>query len=108
MSPIATAIATTVSSKNAALESPTPLNDLADRVKANAAAITGFLQSNGFPQPSFERDAPAVTLPASAPIDAKKARQALMEDALRIFQLAIGPSEYLPNLAVGVCAFLQI
>ena len=78
------------------------LKELTDQVSANATIISDFLRSNGHPLPSFERDAPINTIPASAPSDIRAARQALMEAALRTFQLAQGPSEYLSNIAVGV------
>jgi 6-hydroxytryprostatin B O-methyltransferase len=78
------------------------LEEFADQIPANAKVISDFLRSNGLPLPSFERDAPTTTIPASAPSEVRAARQKLMEGALRTFQLALGPSEYLPNLAVGV------
>lgn len=78
------------------------LQELADQVQQNARTITTFLRSHGHPSPSFERDAPTSTLPPSAPAEIRTARLALMGAALKAFQLAAGPSEYLPNLAVGV------
>lgn len=78
------------------------LEDLATRIQENAGRISSFLRGNGHSLPSFDVDAPTATLPASAPTEIHAARQALMEAALQTFQLAAGPSEYLPHLAVGV------
>ncbi|KAH8432997.1 uncharacterized protein LDX57_010632 [Aspergillus melleus] len=77
------------------------LEDLATKIQENAGRISSFLRDNGHTLPSFNVDAPATTLPASAPTEIHAARQALMEAALQTFQLAAGPSEYLPHLAVG-------
>ncbi|OJJ51096.1 hypothetical protein ASPZODRAFT_57439 [Penicilliopsis zonata CBS 506.65] len=75
---------------------------LADQVSVNAATLTAFLQSENLPTPSFERDAPIVVLPASAPAHVKAARQALIEAAFKTFQLAVGPSEYIINLNIAI------
>ncbi|KAJ5967104.1 S-adenosyl-L-methionine-dependent methyltransferase [Penicillium viridicatum] len=77
------------------------LEDLSTKIQENACRVSSFLRCNGHSLPSFNVDAPATTLPASAPTEIHAARQALMEAALQTFQLAAGPSEYLPHLAVG-------
>lgn len=79
-----------------------PLENLAHQVMENSKIMSDFLRSSGHPQPSFEREAPPSTLPDFAPEHIRDARTKLMEVALRTFQLALGPKEYIPNLAVGV------
>jgi hypothetical protein len=79
------------------------LEQLAEAITQNAHLISSFLRDNVLPQPSFELDAPLSTLPTTAPEAISKARQVLMDTAMRIFQLAVGPNEYLPHLALGVC-----
>lgn len=78
------------------------LETLASQVQENAKTVSDFLRSSGHAAPSFASDAPATSIPASAPPEIGAARQALMGAALQIFHLAAGPSEYLPHLAVGV------
>lgn len=78
------------------------LEVLASQVQENAKVVNEFLRTSGHAAPSFASDAPATSLPASAPPEIGAARQALMGAALQIFHLAAGPSEYLPHLAVGV------
>ncbi|KAM5436481.1 putative 6-hydroxytryprostatin B O-methyltransferase [Microsporum ferrugineum] len=79
----------------------TTLEALASQVQENARIVSDFLRSCGHAGPSFERDSPTTSLPSSAPPDISAARQAIMGAALQMFHLAAGPSEYLPNLAVG-------
>ena len=83
--------------------SESSLEALATKIQENASRISAFLRGSDHSLPSFNVDAPTTTLPASAPAEVHAARQALMDAALKAFQLAAGPSEYLPNLAVGVC-----
>ena len=79
-----------------------PLEKLAGQISENSTKISTFLHSTGHAQPSFDRDAPAASIPADSPPEIRTARQQLMEAALKAFQLALGPNEYLPNLALGV------
>jgi 6-hydroxytryprostatin B O-methyltransferase len=78
------------------------LNELASSISTNAQVLSTFLYSEGHPIPSFERDAAPKTVPASAPGEIQAAREALLDASMKMFQLASGPSEYLPNLAVHV------
>jgi 6-hydroxytryprostatin B O-methyltransferase len=82
--------------------SMSPLEDLAKQVTDNSTKISIFLQDSGHRQPSFDRDAPTTFIPAKSPPEIRTARQHLLEASLKIFQLAVGPSEYIPNLALGV------
>ncbi|MCJ1439430.1 hypothetical protein MMC27_008824 [Xylographa pallens] len=51
--------------------------------------------------PTFESDGPSAILPAGSPQNVQEARQKLIAASLELAQLAIGPSEFLPNLATG-------
>ena len=79
------------------------LEAFASQISENSKILTDFLKSADHPQPSFGRDAPASTLPENAPESIQIARTNLMEAALRVYQLALGPKEFIPTLAVGVC-----
>ncbi|KAK3944724.1 6-hydroxytryprostatin B O-methyltransferase [Diplogelasinospora grovesii] len=82
--------------------SPFPLEDLAWQCTKNAVLVSQYLSSENLPQPSHAADGPSTVLPASAPQNVRQARQSLMDAALQLFQLAAGPSEFVPNLAPGV------
>ena len=86
---------------------PSPLESFAQEAIDNVKTISEFLRSNDLPHPSFARDAPANAF-LSAPDDVLAARSKLTEAALRLLQLAQGPQEYIPNLAVNVSNFLQM
>lgn len=84
------------------MSSLSPIEKYAEQVSLSAKALSEYLRANNHPQPSFNRDAPTVTLPASAPRDIVLARRELTEAAFKIFQLAVGPSEFLPHLIADV------
>jgi 6-hydroxytryprostatin B O-methyltransferase len=92
-------------SNNLAQESMLPLSpmeDLAFQISSSAKTITEYLKSQNQRQPSFDRDTPNDVFPRDCPQEIIKTRQSLIEASLKIFQLATGPGEFLPNLAVGV------
>ncbi|KAI8950854.1 S-adenosyl-L-methionine-dependent methyltransferase [Xylaria longipes] len=78
-----------------------PLEELSWLITKNASIVSEYLSAHDLPQPSFRADGPSSTLPKDSPRSILQARQNLMEASLKIFQLAIGPSEFLPNLATG-------
>lgn len=80
---------------------PSPLENFAQEVMDSVTTISNFFQTNHLPHPSLARDAPANAF-LSAPDDVLTARSNLTEAALRLLQLAQGPQEYIPNLAVNV------
>nr|WCR31483.1 O-methyltransferase [Talaromyces sp.] len=77
------------------------LEILGDEVTRNVSILSKYLLQNDLPQPSFERSAPLTSIPPKSPAFVQQARQDLMDAALKLFQLASGPSEYIPNLALG-------
>lgn len=78
-----------------------PLEELAWKCTKNAIAVSQYLSAHNLPQPSHLPDGPSNTLPKDAPQSLQRARQNLMDSALQLFQLAAGPSEFIPNLAPG-------
>lgn len=78
------------------------LSELAGSISSNAQILSTFLRSEGHSAPSFGRDAASTVIPATAPTDVQVAREALLEASMKMFQLASGPKEYLPSLAVHV------
>ena len=79
-----------------------PLEGLSSVITKNTSIVSQYLQANHLPQPSPEANGPVVVLPSDAPQDVQQARQQLIAASLEIFQLAIGPSEFLPHLATNV------
>ncbi|KAK3390613.1 O-methyltransferase-domain-containing protein [Podospora didyma] len=78
-----------------------PLEELAWECTKNAVAVSQYLSSHNLPQPSHSPDGPSRTLPQGTPASIRQARESLMDAALKLFQLAAGPSEFIPNLAPG-------
>jgi len=78
-----------------------PLEELAWKCTKNAVAVSQYLSAHDLPQPSHQPNGPSRTLPKDAPPSIQQARQSLMNAALELFQLAAGPSEFIPNLAPG-------
>lgn len=81
------------------------LEELSLTITHNASVVSQHLKANNLPQPSFNSDGPSVVIPRDSPQSVIKAQQDLIAAALEISQLAIGPSEFLPNLALGVSSW---
>ena len=79
-----------------------PLEELSWSITKNASVVSQYLGSRSLPQPSFESDGPSTIVPGDAPQHIRQALQQLVATSLEMSQLAIGPSEFLPNLATGV------
>ena len=79
-----------------------PLEELSWTVTKNASIVSQYLRANHLRQPSSHSDGPSTVLPAGSPQYVQAARQELISASLEISQLAVGPSEFLPNLATGV------
>lgn len=77
------------------------LEELSWTITHNASVVSQHLKANNLPQPSFNSDGPSVVIPRDSPQSVIKAQQDLIAAALEVSQLAIGPSEFLPNLALG-------
>lgn len=87
---------------NCVPETSFPLEELSQRITKNASIVSRYLAANHLPQPSSNSDGPRIILPTGSPANTQQARQDLIAASLEILQLAIGPSEFLPNLATGV------
>lgn len=79
-----------------------PLEELSMTISKNANIVSQYLEENHLPQPSLNSDGPSVVVPSGSPQIIQQARQSLIAQSLELLQLAIGPSEFLPNLATGV------
>lgn len=64
--------------------------------------LTDYLDAAGHPSPSLNRHTPTAVLPDDASEKAQATRERILDYALRIIQLAAGPSEYLANLQTSV------
>ena len=78
------------------------LHGLSGSIARNADIVTQYLHASERPQPSFDDVGPSRIIPSDAPQDVANAQQSLIAAALDIVKLAAGPSEFLPNLAIGV------
>jgi 6-hydroxytryprostatin B O-methyltransferase len=83
-------------------ETALPLDILSGEISKNVRSVSRYLAEQRLPQPSFESDGPSAVLPAGAPQSVQQARQSLIAACLELFHLAVGPSEFLPNMATGV------
>ena len=79
-----------------------PLQTYVNEISAAADTITAYCAENALPHPAFDPEAPAVTIPPTAPLDVQAARQKIIASAARIQQVVTEPAEYLPNLAIHV------
>ena len=87
---------------NGVSETAFPLEELSWTITKNASIVSHYLGQNNIPQPSLNSDGSSTVVPSGSPQSIQQARQNLIAASLEILQLAIGPSEFLPNLATGV------
>lgn len=79
-----------------------PLERLSWTITKNASIVSQYLGTNHIPQPSLDCNGPSIVVPSESPHNIQQARQNLLAAILELWQLATGPSEFLPNLATGV------
>ncbi|KAB8207674.1 hypothetical protein BDV34DRAFT_234095 [Aspergillus parasiticus] len=77
------------------------MEELSRSLVNDVEVLNNHLVSTSRPLPSFDRHTPTVVLPNGASPDAHDARERILDNALRLFQLAAGPSAYLLNLQTG-------
>ncbi|KXT14190.1 hypothetical protein AC579_2449 [Pseudocercospora musae] len=82
------------------------LEELGTEISKQIQTLSGYLRAERRNQPSFERDTPSHVLPTDAPAEVKLARELLMHHAVRLSQLASGPSEYLWRTVIG-CQYAE-
>src|SRR5436853_1352055 len=85
-----------------------PLETYAEQICKSAKIISAYCVEIGYPQPSFDPQAPTITLPPSAPQNVLSARQMMITAAFKVQQLAAEPREYLPNLAIHVSCNISL
>lgn len=85
-----------------------PLESYAEQICTSAKIISAYCAESGYPHPSFDPQAPSITLPSTAPQNVLLARQHMITTALKIQQLGVEPSEYLPHLAIHVSSSIRL
>lgn len=83
------------------------LDTLSHEIGKNAALLSEYLKANALESPSFEAHGPAKVLPDHVPGAMQRAREELIAASVDMFHLAVGPSEFLPHLAVGVSMIIR-
>lgn len=78
------------------------LQTYAEDILSAVNTISAYCTDEGLPHPSFDPQAPSVTIPSTASLSVQNARQKLIASAAGIQRLATEPAEYLPNLAIYV------
>lgn len=78
------------------------MSQLSESLGKDVQALTRYLDSAGYGQPSWGRDTPTNVLPVDAPTDIQIARESIMETAMQLFQLAAGPAQYNNNIKNAV------
>ncbi|KAM0351778.1 hypothetical protein ACHAPU_002290 [Fusarium lateritium] len=83
------------------------LEALSQDLNKQIKTFNDYLKSAGLPEPTLRRDTPVMNLPPDAPEEMQLAKEKLLEDALRIFNLVCGPGEYIQNVLIG-CHYMEI
>lgn len=78
------------------------LQTYAEDICSAVQTISTYCTSEALPHPSFDPQAPSITIPSTAPLSVQNAREKLIASAAGIQRLATEPAEYLPNLAIYV------
>ncbi|KAK8092053.1 sterigmatocystin 8-O-methyltransferase [Apiospora hydei] len=84
-------------SPHALIES-SPMEDLTRNLASDVEALSEYIRSTGGVQPSFDKSCPASVIPDDAPPEAQMARERIMDQCLKLLQLATGPSDYMINI----------
>ncbi|KAJ5794557.1 O-methyltransferase [Penicillium paradoxum] len=74
---------------------------LGTEIGITAVQLSHHIQQLHYPLPSFDVGTPIQVLPSAAPQDAHELRRKLKRDALALFRLASGPSEYAAHLSMN-------
>lgn len=86
-------------------DKPTTLLEFSKKIAEAASRISDWCAQNGHPEPSLclsDESKALPVLPESAPKDIRMAREALIDAAKRVHQIAIEPSHGLQDMAVSV------
>ncbi|ORY59300.1 putative O-methyltransferase [Pseudomassariella vexata] len=77
------------------------MEDLTRKLVSDVQALSDYIRSTGGVQPSFDRNTPITVVPHDAPLGAQEARERIMDQCLKLLQLATGPSDYMINIQPG-------
>lgn len=83
------------------------MEDLTKRLVRDVEALADYIRSAGGVQPSFDRCCPTSVIPQDAPPEAQMVRERIMDQCLKLLQLATGPSDYMINIQTNVRKTLQ-
>lgn len=78
------------------------LERIGAEIAVTAAQLSDNIQQNHYQLPSFDVNTPIQVLPSTASQEAHELRRKLKRDALTLFRLASGPSEYTAHLSMNV------
>lgn len=84
------------------LQNPASLPDIVQKLKQDVDILAQFYTTDTHPAPSFDQNAPTASIPNQAPLEVKMASDAVMDNALRLFDLCSGPTKILSHLTVAV------
>lgn len=85
------------------LREPTSiLERMGTEIGITAAKLSDHMQQNHYQLPSFDVNTPIQVLPSTASQEAHELRRKLKRDALALFRLASGPSEYTAHVSMNV------
>ena len=80
-----------------------PLKAYAEHITCAVETVDSYCRENNLLDATVDSDQNiSIHLPPSAPQNVLVARQTIIDSALKLQQLAVGPNEYLPYMAVQV------
>lgn len=85
------------------MASKSPIIVFAEKILADAKAISKYCEENKHPQRSFHKESPNTLLPITAPRELLSLQQELNDAAGQIQLLATDTSDFLARLAIEVC-----
>ncbi|KAK8058409.1 hypothetical protein PG994_008857 [Apiospora phragmitis] len=82
---------------------PSPMEAIAHKLTNDVEDLSEYIRSIGGVQPSLDGDSddPIHTIPQDAPLEMQEARERIMDQCLKLLQLATGPSDYMINFQPG-------
>lgn len=78
------------------------LPEIVQKLKQDVDILSDFYSTNAHAGPSFDQHAPIASVPNNAPLEVKNASDAVMDSALKLFDLVSGPTKILSHLTVAV------
>lgn len=79
------------------------IGELAARIQANTDKLRKYLVDNDLPLPTFDVSGPQDSLIPQHETELQAARDAIVDDALELRRLVLGPRDYLMSYHVSLC-----